>query len=383
MFNPSLFKSLLPASFFKLIQVAHSHSLVPAIIGGIVRDYLNNGMIGNDFDIELTSEVPKDLERLFDQFISQLKQNYQLKEHDYRVFTLELEGIEFEFTMPRHEKYNLEKGHKNFSVIFADKGDQENCKRRDFTINAIMVRFFKDGDIQLIDPYDGHTHLLNKQLVACSDDFVQDPLRLIRAYRFKEKLGFNFSPALKEGLKDFKIPLEISHYHLKKELIKSHHFFQMYREVRPFLKSDYPRLSTDFDQKHSDPLIDLFISDENFETKKQFCDVFGESLKRYRSLHEVISILKILKKVEFTFDFSEFLQRDDLTQGSLKLFKNLDTVSQTFGDDQAQSLLQADQKTFLRMKNFKDPRIEKMPPQARSLFINYHKLKVLYENQIF
>lgn len=54
--------------------------------------------------------------------------------------------------------------------------------RRDFTVNAIALSL--DG--QLHDPLGGHADLLQRRLAACSEAcFVDDPLRLFRAFRFE------------------------------------------------------------------------------------------------------------------------------------------------------------------------------------------------------
>ena len=66
---------------------------------------------------------------------------------------------------------------------------EEDLKRRDFTINAIAYNP-KTG---LIDPYKGIDDLNNKIIKTIKDPFIsynEDPTRIIRAYRFADKLGF-------------------------------------------------------------------------------------------------------------------------------------------------------------------------------------------------
>jgi tRNA nucleotidyltransferase (CCA-adding enzyme) len=59
---------------------------------------------------------------------------------------------------------------------------QRELTRRDFTVNAMAVSL--DG--QLYDPLGGRDDLLQRRLVACSPRcFVDDPLRLFRAFRFE------------------------------------------------------------------------------------------------------------------------------------------------------------------------------------------------------
>lgn len=67
----------------------------------------------------------------------------------------------------------------------------EDLKSRDFTVNAMAVDLLawgNNGRLQLIDPLGGLADLHSSRLRACtSRSFVDDPLRVLRAYRF---LGF-------------------------------------------------------------------------------------------------------------------------------------------------------------------------------------------------
>jgi poly(A) polymerase len=71
---------------------------------------------------------------------------------------------------------------------------REDLVRRDFTINAIAVRtrdFLTMGREQLVDPCRGAADLRAKTISACSDDsFEDDPLRILRAFRFASAFGF-------------------------------------------------------------------------------------------------------------------------------------------------------------------------------------------------
>lgn len=65
---------------------------------------------------------------------------------------------------------------------------EDDLATRDFTINAI-ARPLSGGD--LVDPFDGRADL-DEQLVraVAADVFDHDPLRLLRAVRFEDELGF-------------------------------------------------------------------------------------------------------------------------------------------------------------------------------------------------
>jgi tRNA nucleotidyltransferase/poly(A) polymerase len=78
------------------------------------------------------------------------------------------------------------------------KGDSlnEDLNRRDFTINAMAVKLTDLLDQQsfLIDPLLGSKDLNNKRLNAISEQaFVDDPLRLLRAFRFAAQLDLTMN----------------------------------------------------------------------------------------------------------------------------------------------------------------------------------------------
>ena len=64
-----------------------------------------------------------------------------------------------------------------------------DLKRRDFTVNA-MARAFPSG--QLVDPFHGKKDLRRKTIRAVSEKaFTDDPLRLLRAFRFQTQFQFD------------------------------------------------------------------------------------------------------------------------------------------------------------------------------------------------
>jgi poly(A) polymerase len=79
------------------------------------------------------------------------------------------------------------------------KGDsiKEDLAKRDFTINAIAVAlrdFIDTGLDRMIDPRDGAGDLRRKSIRACSSTaFLDDPLRILRAFRFSALLDFQIT----------------------------------------------------------------------------------------------------------------------------------------------------------------------------------------------
>ncbi len=76
---------------------------------------------------------------------------------------------------------------------------REDLIKRDFTINAMAVPtkdFLAIGRAELVDPCGGAADLRDKTIRVCSDDsFSDDPLRILRAFRFAASLGFTIDSA--------------------------------------------------------------------------------------------------------------------------------------------------------------------------------------------
>lgn len=74
----------------------------------------------------------------------------------------------------------------------------EDLRRRDFTINAVAVKIsdvLQSGMTVLLDPLGGVTDLKEKTVRICStESFRDDPIRILRAFRFSCTLGFVISP---------------------------------------------------------------------------------------------------------------------------------------------------------------------------------------------
>jgi Poly A polymerase head domain len=67
-------------------------------------------------------------------------------------------------------------------------GIEADLASRDFTFNAIAVRV---GSGDVCDPHDGRRDLEARSIRAVSDSvFIDDPLRLLRAVRLEDELGF-------------------------------------------------------------------------------------------------------------------------------------------------------------------------------------------------
>jgi Poly A polymerase head domain len=73
---------------------------------------------------------------------------------------------------------------------------EDDLATRDFTINAIAERV---GSDEFVDPYNGFGDLAAGRIRAVKESvFQDDPLRLLRAVRLEDELGFGLTPETEE-----------------------------------------------------------------------------------------------------------------------------------------------------------------------------------------
>ncbi|AFM26229.1 CCA tRNA nucleotidyltransferase [Desulfomonile tiedjei] len=76
---------------------------------------------------------------------------------------------------------------------------RKDLRMRDFTVNALAVRvqdFLTHSMDRIVDVVDGRRDILSKTIRACSErSFHDDPLRILRAFRFAANLQFALDPA--------------------------------------------------------------------------------------------------------------------------------------------------------------------------------------------
>ena len=169
------------------------------LVGGYLRNYYINNEISFDRDLvvikyakELAQKIAQELEGTF---IELDKEN-----EIYRVVLA--------------DKINY------FDISRALNDDiKEDISRRDFTINSI---FYDLNKKEIIDLSNGIEDIKNKVLKTSSfDNFIDDPLRFLRLYRFMSLTGFSAQKELALFVKEnFSLINNVAKERINYEIIK-------------------------------------------------------------------------------------------------------------------------------------------------------------------
>ena len=165
------------------------------IVGGAIRDIL----LGlKPKDVDFTTNLPYGtLKTLFSE--------YTPKEtgKSFGVLRIRIDNTDYEIAKFRKDNYEEKDGLKIIpeekKVSFVDD-IRNDLARRDFTINA-MAYNQKEG---IIDLYNGQKDIENRiiNFVGKAEErIIEDPLRVLRAFRFMSRLKFSLSENTIEAIK--------------------------------------------------------------------------------------------------------------------------------------------------------------------------------------
>jgi poly(A) polymerase len=185
------------------------------LVGGAVRDELLGIPHQNDFDI-VTRLSSADLARLL--FEKGLTKFAPVTYERFGTAMVEVENAAIEIVTARRESYDegSRKPHVQPATLL------EDAQRRDFTVNTLM-RNLHSG--KLHDPLCVGTRDLDDKVLRTPLDskatFHDDPLRMLRAVRFRWQLDFGPAPGLYDAVRETRERLAIiSAERIRDELVK-------------------------------------------------------------------------------------------------------------------------------------------------------------------
>ena len=258
-------------------------------VGGCVRDYLLND---NFSDIDITTNaLPDEVKKIFRKSIDTGIQ--------HGTVTILINGDSFEVTTFRTEDDYID--HRTPEKVEFVSDLKEDLDRRDFTINAMAL----DSKGELYDYHCGEKDLRNKIIKTVNNPnerFFEDALRMLRAFRFSSKLGFEIEENTLKAIKN------------NAELIKFVSIERIVNEFRKLLtgKGNKRSLELLLDSKLNNyiPFLDEIseIIDFSYYT---FCqslyilskinDISFEKLKELKLSNKEIKQVKIYEKINKDF----------------------------------------------------------------------------------
>ena len=228
------------------------------IVGGYVRDYL---LKVNSFDVDIATNAKPNV--LMDIFPNASSNNYG-------GITFKLGDYTYDITTFRKELSYEDRRPNEFVYV---SSIEEDAVRRDFTINAIYM----DVDNNIIDLYAGASDLINKTVRIIgniNDRLVEDPLRMLRAIRFKVLYGFDIEDNLLTYIKQNKELIKSLSYTRRKEeldlIIESNNRIEGLKYIKELNLEDVLEISIPDDIKDSTAPIVMWaqIKADNYSFTK-------------------------------------------------------------------------------------------------------------------
>ncbi|GIU93235.1 MAG: CCA tRNA nucleotidyltransferase [Acidimicrobiia bacterium] len=170
------------------------------LVGGSVRD----AFLGRpDEDLDFATDAPPDeIERI----VRGWAEGVHTVGKAFGTIAARKAGRLYEITTFRREIYRDD---SRKPVVTFSKRIEDDLARRDFTVNAVALRL---PQIEVVDPYGGLADLAAGVLrtpIDPHESFSDDPLRMLRLFRFQATLGFRPDVEAVEAVKEMAGRLQI------------------------------------------------------------------------------------------------------------------------------------------------------------------------------
>ncbi len=190
--------------YFDIIRkTAEELNVKVYIVGGYVRDLILHRP-NDEIDFMVLGDVMK--------FVNEIAKKLGIKNvsvfKKFGTAHFRYNNTDFEFVGARKESYKKES--RKPDVI--PGSFEDDIRRRDFTINTLVISLNKENFGDLIDLFNGLKDIENKLIRTPLDPFKtfdDDPLRIMRAFRFAAQLEFSVDPTIMEAAEKMRERLKI------------------------------------------------------------------------------------------------------------------------------------------------------------------------------
>jgi poly(A) polymerase len=184
-------------------SLAVQRGLNAYVVGGVVRDVLLDKPL-TDIDIAVEGDGVA-----FAHVVRDVLHGSRVVAFErFGTARLHVDNCEVEFVGTRREEYDE---HSRKPDVQAGS-ITDDLRRRDFTVNAMAVLLTGEDSGTLIDPFNGVADLGKRLLRTPLDPvatFSDDPLRMMRAFRFAAQLGFTINTATLDAVVSMKDRIHI------------------------------------------------------------------------------------------------------------------------------------------------------------------------------
>lgn len=163
-------------------------------VGGYVRDLI---MKRDTMDLDLVVELPEGGRKLAEYLFTRGICTRPVEFDRFGTATVIISGRRIEMVMTRKESYH--QFDRKPEVAYGSL--QEDIQRRDFTINTLLMSLSSGEILDLTNQ--GRQDIEKKVIRGVGNPdqlFTDDPLRLLRAVRFSQQLGFKIESATRKAI---------------------------------------------------------------------------------------------------------------------------------------------------------------------------------------
>ncbi len=186
-----------------MAEIANRENVEAFIVGGYVRDLLLNRK-RVDIDILVVGDGPNFARKVAKSFGVENVNIFA----NFGTAQFKFNNIDFEFVGARKESYDRNSRKPNVNL----GSFEDDINRRDFTINTLAISLNRKNFGELIDKFNGLEDLRNQIIKTPLDPqktFDDDPLRILRAFRFAAQLNFHVNDKILQVATEIRERLKI------------------------------------------------------------------------------------------------------------------------------------------------------------------------------